>query len=158
MNDQSTCGATESSCNGHTSDETFSSSPNLPVSIIGFSKGCVVLNQLLHELEHAKDNPELQGFVRRVTHMYWLDGGHNGGSKTWITDPAVLKGLIGTKIEVRIHVTPYQVKDMMRKWIGQEHKKFVKNLRKLGVPVFDTMHFADEERSLENHFNVLYRF
>lgn len=158
--DPTTCSAESStSCNGGENTAlVHPANPSLPISIIGFSKGCVVPNQLLHELQHAKDNPELKDFVGQVTHMYWLDGGHNGGSKTWVTDPEVLKGLLGLRIEIHVHVTPYQVRDAMRKWIGQEHKKFIVNLRKLGVSVFDTMHFANEERSLENHFQVLLRF
>ncbi len=152
----STCSAPNDECT--TKSQDFPSIPDLPTEIVGFSKGCVVLNQLLHELRLAKEDPDLQGFINQVQHMYWLDGGHNGGSKTWITDPEVLKELLGTNIEVRAHVTPYQMKDAMRKWIGQEHKKFIQNLRKLGVSVFDTMHFAEEERCLENHFKVLERF
>ena len=133
--------------------EIFPTSTNLPMVIIGFSKGCVVLNQLLHELHIAKEN--LHSFVDLVVQMFWLDGGHNGGSETWITDSEILKSLLGTKTEIRVHVTPYQVRDESRRWIGQEHKKFVENLRRHGVNVFDTIHFVDEERCLEKHFDVL---
>lgn len=42
--------------------------------------------------------------------MYWLDGGHSGGSNTWITSPAILKSFAALKhINIHIHVTPYQV-------------------------------------------------
>lgn len=42
--------------------------------------------------------------------MYWLDGGHAGGSRTWITEIPVLKYLATLKnIGIHIHVTPYQV-------------------------------------------------
>ena len=133
--------------------EIFPTSANLPMVIIGFSKGCVVLNQLLHELHIAKEN--LHSFVDLVVQMFWLDGGHNGGSETWITDSEILKSLLGTKTEIRVHVTPYQVHDERRRWIGQEHEKFVENLRRHGVNVFDTIHFVDEERCLEKHFDVL---
>lgn len=42
--------------------------------------------------------------------MYWLDGGHAGGSKTWITDHAVLKDIASLpNLGIHIHVSPYQV-------------------------------------------------
>lgn len=44
--------------------------------------------------------------------MYWLDGGHAGGSKTWITDHAVLKDIASLpNLGIHIHVSPYQVRD-----------------------------------------------
>merc|ERR1719193_1424233 len=50
-----------------------------PLMLLGFSKGIVVLNQLIHELAQYKesesqlpDNINLERFV-------FMDGGHNGG-------------------------------------------------------------------------------
>ncbi|MEE6516674.1 hypothetical protein FKM82_026345, partial [Ascaphus truei] len=60
-------------------------------TVIGFSKGCVVLNQLLYELHQAKKDTELNSFLANIEAMYWLDGGHSGGSETWITCPDILK-------------------------------------------------------------------
>ena len=128
---------------------------NLPITLVGFSKGCVVLNQLLYDLEDAKMKDDLLTFVERLDSIYWLDGGHSGGIQTWIEDEKVLKSLIGTNIVVHAHVTPYQVKDQMRNWIGKEYKKFTARLQRLGVELKKTLHFEEEERSLENHFNVL---
>ena len=66
---------------------------DLPMKIVGFSKGCVVLNQFLYELPTMKsDDEDMVAFVRRVTDMYWLDGGHSGGSNTWVTDHTALTG------------------------------------------------------------------
>jgi hypothetical protein len=54
-----------------------------------FSKGCVVLNQLCHELIYLKklfcsnkinDQDNLKLFFNQVKNVFWLDGGHNGGS------------------------------------------------------------------------------
>ncbi|XP_013396861.1 UPF0565 protein C2orf69 homolog [Lingula anatina] len=140
------------------SSEPHPAATTLPISVVGFSKGCVVLNQLLFELQAAKADPELGKFVSQVQSMYWLDGGHNGGSKTWVTDRTILSSLVGTNIEVHVHVTPYQINDPMRKWIGKEEKKFVEELEKLGVKVKETVHFKDEPRSIENHFRVLEEF
>ncbi|XP_003226132.2 mitochondrial protein C2orf69 homolog [Anolis carolinensis] len=123
-------------------------------TLIGFSKGCVVLNQLLHELKEAEKDMDICAFIKNIKAIYWLDGGHSGGSNTWVTYPDVLKDFAQTGISVNAHVTPYQVFDTMRAWIGKEHKKFVQILHELGVNVNSKLHFANEAPSLENHFRV----
>lgn len=123
-------------------------------TLIGFSKGCVVLNQLLFELKEAKKDKNIDAFIKSIKTMYWLDGGHSGGSNTWITYPEVLKEFAQTGIIVHTHVTPYQVHDPMRSWIGKEHKKFVQILGDFGMQVTSQIHFANEAPSIENHFRV----
>ncbi|NXI39330.1 CB069 protein, partial [Galbula dea] len=123
-------------------------------TLIGFSKGCVVLNQLLYELKEAKKDRNTDAFIKNIKAIYWLDGGHSGGSNTWVTYPEVLKELAETGIEVHAHVTPYQVFDTMRSWIGREHDKFVQILEEFGVEINDRLHFADDVPSLDNHFRV----
>ncbi|XP_004426831.1 PREDICTED: UPF0565 protein C2orf69 homolog [Ceratotherium simum simum] len=123
-------------------------------TLIGFSKGCVVLNQLLFELKEAKKDKNIDAFIKSIRTMYWLDGGHSGGSNTWITYPEVLKEFAQTGIIVHTHVTPYQVRDSMRSWIGKEHKKFVQILGDFGMQVTSQIHFAKEAPSIENHFRV----
>lgn len=123
-------------------------------TLIGFSKGCVVLNQLLYELKEAKKDKNINAFIKNIRAIYWLDGGHSGGSNTWVTCPDTLKDFAETGISVNAHVTPYQVFDIMRAWIGREHKRFVQILQELGVNVNSQLHFADEAPSLDNHFKV----
>ncbi|XP_069471905.1 mitochondrial protein C2orf69 homolog isoform X2 [Ambystoma mexicanum] len=123
-------------------------------TLIGFSKGCVVLNQLLYELRQAKEDPHLESFMANIKSMYWLDGGHSGGSNTWVTSAEVLEEFAQTGILVNTHVTPYQVHDTMRSWIGKEHRLFVQMLREYGVPASSQLHFADKVPSLDNHFRV----
>ncbi|OBS58024.1 hypothetical protein A6R68_10853 [Neotoma lepida] len=120
----------------------------------GPRKGCVVLNQLLFELKEAKKDKNIDTFIKSIRTMYWLDGGHSGGSNTWVTCPEVLKEFAQTGITVHTHVTPYQVHDPMRSWIGKEHKKFVQILGDLGMQVTSQIHFAKETPSIENHFRV----
>lgn len=130
---------------------------SVPLMIIGFSKGCVVLNQMLYSLKaiHDEKNVELEDFIQKIDTMYWLEGGHSGGSNTWITNKTVLKHFATTNIKVIIHVTPYQMHCNFRPWIGKEEKLFRETLKKLGVKVERTLHFENEERSMENHFRVL---
>lgn len=65
--------------------------------LIGFSKGCVVLNQLIYEFHYLKtltpDDDTMSKLVSRIRDMYWLDGGHSGGKNTWITSRSLLETL-----------------------------------------------------------------
>lgn len=63
--------------------------------LIGFSKGCVVLNQFLYEYHYLKTlTPDVSSLiVSKIKTMYWLDGGHSGGKNTWITSKPLLETL-----------------------------------------------------------------
>jgi len=151
-----TCSASSVPCGGiHRSD--------LPVILVGFSKGCVVLNQLAYDrattldaASDGNDDSRAREFAKLATEAYWLDGGHAGGRETWVTDDSVHKSLVG--VSVHSHVTPYQVKDSSRPWIGKEHRRFIAGLTKHNVTFTNAVHFSDEQRSLENHFRVLETF
>uniref|UniRef100_A0A147BGV5 Uncharacterized protein n=1 Tax=Ixodes ricinus TaxID=34613 RepID=A0A147BGV5_IXORI len=131
-----------------------------PLVLIGFSKGCVVLNQILYAIKALELNPDddLCAFVGRIRQMYWLDGGHSGGSNTWVTKEVVLKAFAQLDIKVNIHVTPYQVLCNSRPWIGKEEKGFREMLKKLGMDVSRKLHYADEQPSLDMHFKLLEEF
>ncbi|XP_050419240.1 mitochondrial protein C2orf69 homolog isoform X1 [Patella vulgata] len=131
-----------------------------PLVLMGFSKGCIVLNQILYELEKINngDIQDLKEFVKSVKDFYWLDGGHSGGKNTWVTDSSALQALAQLDTKIHVHVTPYQIKDEMRSWIGKEEKQFIKTLKKYGANVTRNFHFESEERCIENHFKVLEAF
>lgn len=67
------------------------------LTLIGFSKGTVVLNQFLYEFHYLKtltpDDQTTMSIVNRIKDMYWLDGGHSGGKNTWITSRPLLETL-----------------------------------------------------------------
>ncbi|XP_078084780.1 mitochondrial protein C2orf69 homolog isoform X2 [Mustelus asterias] len=132
--------------------------PSLKFILVGFSKGCVVLNQLLYALSEAEKDEELAAFISNIKEMYWLDGGHAGGNNTWVTSPEILKKFAQLGIPVHVHVTPYQVWDEMRAWIGKEHKKFICLLGEYGAKVTNQLHFENETPSVDNHFQVLQVF
>ncbi|MBN3307512.1 CB069 protein, partial [Amia calva] len=132
--------------------------PDLTLTLVGFSKGCVVLNQMVYELAGARADPELAPFLARVQDMYWLDGGHPGGSETWVTNRKALQELASSGIGLHAHVTPYEVQDPMRAWVGREHRRFVRTLKELGAPLVSKLHFQDEPPSLDNHFGVIREF
>ena len=75
-----------------------------PVTLIGFSKGVVVLNQVLRELS------TLSSHSLSLVSMVWLDGGHNGGRDIWPTDRGLLQRLAESGVRVEVRVSPYQVK------------------------------------------------
>lgn len=126
--------------------------------LVGFSKGCVVLNQIVHELATARAEPELRQFLDCVSDMFWLDGGHPGSGETWVTDKQALSELASSRVAVHAHVTPYEVCDPSRPWVGREHRRFVKMLTDLGVCITHQLHFEDEPASITNHFRVIDEF
>lgn len=132
--------------------------PGFTLTLVGFSKGCVVLNQIVYELAGARADLKLRLFLDSVSDMYWLDGGHPGGSETWVTDRCALGELASSGVAVHAHVTPYEVRDPMRAWVGREHQHFVKTLEDLGACISQKLHFEDEPASIENHFRVLQEF
>lgn len=130
-----------------------------PLMLLGFSKGIVVLNQLIHELaqyqesgRHLPDNINLQRFV-------FMDGGHNGGpGSIYVTQENVLTKFVSYNIGVDLMVTPYQDKDSRRPWIHKESKSFVRLLTQLHAPVTKTLYFEEESlggASIDTHFNII---
>ena len=142
---------------------------NNKITLVGFSKGVVVLNQVLHDLqflyedsqENTSAKEDLLRFSEQIEKMIWLDGGHNGGKDTWITDEAVLEALAKkTDIDIEIKVTPYQMRDNRRPWIGQEEKRF-RNILGLKFHLWKSnrlirdLYFEEEEANIDNHFRIL---
>ncbi|XP_023015367.2 mitochondrial protein C2orf69 homolog isoform X1 [Leptinotarsa decemlineata] len=130
---------------------------NYELKLIGFSKGCVVLNQFLHEFHYykASNSVTTSGIIAKIKDMYWLDGGHGGSSKTWMTTRSLLETLADLGINIHVHVTPYQMEDKRRPWMKKEENIFSRTLRELGAPISHKTHFSGVEPDLDTHFNVL---
>ncbi|KAF7285841.1 mitochondrial protein C2orf69 homolog isoform X2 [Rhynchophorus ferrugineus] len=127
------------------------------LKLVGFSKGCVVLNQMLHEFHTVMNshiNEDYTSFISRISDMYWLDGGHSGGKNTWITDKDILQTLALLEIKVHIHLSPYQIEDDRRPWIRKEEKIFSDVLKRLGCNIQRYIHFEGLPSSIMLHFNV----
>ena len=139
---------------------------SLPLILVGFSKGCVVLNQIVHELDNvlhhtssdAVETLNNRTLLELVKEIHWLDSGHNGECGAWMTREKDLKALASLGAELHIHVTPQQVSDPLRMWIGEEHILFLEELKHLGAIVYYTYHYKNQPRSLENHFKLLNEF
>merc|ERR1711962_1057750 len=132
-----------------------------PVSIVGFSKGCMVLNQILNELNcflsTKKSLPSLGRFYSQITDYCWIDSGNCGHSGAWVTDDDCFTN-IPKNVCFHVHVTPYQINDKFRPWIGEEHDCFVQQLKNRGLKLKEFFHFEQEEPSLANHFKLLLTF
>ncbi|KAL4708176.1 hypothetical protein ACJJTC_002368 [Scirpophaga incertulas] len=129
------------------------------LTLVGFSKGCVVLNQFIYEFHYTKtltpEDAHTMRFIKRIVSMCWLDGGHSGGKNTWITARSLLETLALLDLEIQVHVSPYQVHDEGRPWIGREEKAFTALLKKLGAKINRRLHTTPGVQSLYTHFNVL---
>lgn len=174
-------------------DTTSSDEPDKPcnphldrsrLSIVGFSKGCVVLNQLLYEFHYLKvnagsmsllnglvgitlsvcsqtltpDDPTMNPLLSCIEDMYWLDGGHNGGKNTWITSRSLLETLCRLNIRVHVHMTPYQLTDERRPWIRKEERMFSDLLLRFNAHIKRYVHFENEPASLQQHFRLIGEF
>lgn len=128
----------------------------IPKTLVGFSKGTVVLNQLLLELAQlSQAKPELDMFAQSVKKWCWLDGGHSGGKMTWITQKEFLEHMVLRNYKVEVRVTPYQVNDGLRPWIKQEEKRFSGFLGRSSLDFVRSKYFEDEPPSIINHFKIL---
>lgn len=130
----------------------------LSVEIVGFSKGCVVLNKLIHELA---EQTETGNRNIRITRLVFLDGGHSGGPTApdvWINNLEVIDQFCKLNIPVSMHVSPYQVKSTKEPWKGQQEAIFTRLLTANGCNVERTLHFGDQKPSIENHFHVIDAF
>ena len=126
-----------------------------PLTLMGFSKGCVVLNQFVYEIKHSKFQENTNAFLSKLSAIYWLDSGHNGKGNVWITEDESLKELAELRVKIHVHVTPYQINDTTRPWIGKEEALFVQKLKNLGAVIVEHKHFSRELPSLDNHFRLL---
>lgn len=120
------------------------------ISLIGFSKGCVVINQIIYELCRDLGSRFLKKNINSVS---WLDGGHGGSSKAWITEPNVLHTLASFPWKINVEVTPYQVG--RRDWVKNEENLFSTTLHSFGANIERRLHFASSPPSLLNHFRLL---
>ncbi|XP_073993606.1 mitochondrial protein C2orf69 homolog isoform X2 [Rhodnius prolixus] len=132
------------------------------LTLIGFSKGCVVLNQFVYEFHYLKtltpDDQSLSEVVSRISDMYWLDGGHSGGKNTWVTSRSLLETLTRLGIRVHVHVTPFQINDDRRPWIRKEERSFTEWLKRLGAPLSRHVHFDSLPPNLATHLELITAF
>ncbi|OQV19005.1 hypothetical protein BV898_06863 [Hypsibius exemplaris] len=131
------------------------------VKIVGFSKGCVVLNQLVYEFptwlaqNSAVSAPSI---LRKIGRMYWLDAGHSGPVEYWITQPRLLDSLRELNVGVHVVISPYQVGNLRRPSYVPQLEEFLRICGQLGVlkdvtKLHEGKAFADA--TIDDHFDTL---
>lgn len=133
----------------------------LPIRLVSFSKGCVVLNQLLLELpliSQNNENTSEETCLQRVQTLTWLDSGLPGNSGAWMANEDSIEIAASIFQQLEIHTTPYQMEDNTRTWVAKEKKRFVQLLRKHKANVLDIYYFNGEARTLEMHFKLIQEF
>lgn len=99
----------------HSAAPNFSGLTNFQFILVGFSKGCVVLNELLLELSRVnltcrapagrtprslRSSAERAArFASSVHRWVWLDGGHNGSAPVWPQDAVAVEALTQLPLE-----------------------------------------------------------
>uniref|UniRef100_K3W847 Uncharacterized protein n=1 Tax=Globisporangium ultimum (strain ATCC 200006 / CBS 805.95 / DAOM BR144) TaxID=431595 RepID=K3W847_GLOUD len=147
---------------------------DLPVHLVGFSKGVVVLNQLITELAVCKregfksnnrrekllaDISTYHNFFSKVCSIHWVDGGN--GSQPGVVPfnekaLSVIHDYSNAKLVV--HVTPYQYESKDRPWIKEEIQTFIRRMRHCHVDVQLKMYYGGEPGSIHSHFQLLRDF
>ena len=141
--------------------------PTLPIILCGFSKGCIILNQLCHELtgfdlllnEYKTEINHMISVSKQIRHLIWLDGGHSGTSNSWITKEEIILLIKSLNWSCYVFVTPYQIKSR-KFWAIEEYNKFIDLLKSLNVNAKSVYYFEDKEDDydVDIHFEVLRAF
>lgn len=126
-----------------------------------FSKGSVVLNQILYEASEIMKNPAASSSAAdlfgRIRGMYWLDPGHSTPVNFWVTEADVLKLLARHEISVHVFSTLYQLQRDSRPEYITQMNIFCGTCAKLGV-LKQKMCLFDQKNSIDVHFRVLAEF
>lgn len=138
--------------------------------LLGFSKGCVPLNQCVAEMGGDGAAP----LRNRLESLVWLDPGLSNEGPVLITDEALLRGGLGwvarqralrsprassvAPLRLAVAFTPRQWDDADEPWVQTQAEEFGAIADRLGLPVHKEWLFFDEPPSLEAHFNSLSEF
>ena len=122
-------------------------SPTPPLLLLGFSKGGIVLNQILAERAAASDERTdgASALLRRIAQVHYLDAGSQSRG-AHLTDPAVVDALArcSSPPSICLHGTPRQWRDPQRRWLADEKDRSVKMLVAAGLHVREREYFVDE--------------
>ena len=132
---------------------------SLPFILCGFSKGCVVLNQICSELHFIDINDmNLTEFRNRISCIVWLDGGHAGESNFFHTNPNVVQNIKNLNCKCFIYLTPYQYQSRKKK-LKLEYEKFLELLKEQNIDTITKVYLEDANPyDIEAHFQILKLF
>ncbi|KAL4128914.1 hypothetical protein PRIC2_007894 [Phytophthora ramorum] len=146
----------------------------LSMHLLGFSKGGIVLNQLVTELVRYSFNKKRsnsgqvrQGsafastrqFFSAINSIHWLDSGNGSLEGALPTEELALSVLARyDQLRLFVHVTPYQYDASKRPWIKTEVNNFVNRMNLLGADVQLIIYHEGDEASVSSHFHILQDF
>ncbi|XP_009142305.1 UPF0565 protein C2orf69 [Brassica rapa] len=146
--------------------------------LLGFSKGGVVMNQILSEMSSLETNSadeheeigmvpaSKESFLKSISEVHYIDVGLNS-SGAYITDQNVVQRISqrltggGSSVSVFVHGTPRQWRDEQRGWIVKEKDELVRLLKSEGensggkLQVHERFYFADRVPDLQMHFEII---
>eukprot|EP01083_Nonionella_stella_P029449 81060_1 len=155
---------------------------DLPLKLVGFSRGCVVITQLISEL--AQTDPAYVSTLRRIRELHLLDSGNGRISGAFPLDPQCLRKLadltrscacVGKEYGLRVNLygSPYMLRSTTRPWIVNEKNSFLNSVEnfqfettkcqkcgetKQSEPIRSVFLFEQGHPNLTNHFRVLDEF
>lgn len=106
-----------------------------PLTLLGFSKGAVPVNQLLAELaasgdDAGEDAADVAARMDALRRVHLLDAGAQRAGAAHLTDAATLAALRGELkrrgVRVRVHGTPRQWAEPAHPWLVREANDFVR--------------------------------
>uniref|UniRef100_A0AAV1T0Z9 DUF676 domain-containing protein n=1 Tax=Peronospora matthiolae TaxID=2874970 RepID=A0AAV1T0Z9_9STRA len=146
----------------------------VPIHLLGFSKGGIVLNQVVTELVRCSFNKKRsisgqhrQGsafastrkFFSSVYSLHWLDPGNGSLRGSMPTDDMSLTVLSQyEQLRLFVHVTPYQYEARTRPWIKTEVNSFANKMNLRGADVQLIIYNESGKDSLASHFRILHYF
>ncbi|TMW60929.1 hypothetical protein Poli38472_000971 [Pythium oligandrum] len=152
----------------------------LPIHLVGFSKGGIVLNQIATEATRWKaglfsnfDTPDNnnnnnnnevetlvssadQRFFSRLSSIHWVDSGNGSRYGAVPTDERTLSALYALRpLTLCVHVTPYQFDAPDRRWIRSEILQFIGTMIYFDFHVHLLRYHEHTIASLRTHFQIL---
>ena len=136
-----------------------------PILAMGFSKGGIVLNELLAECSTADEglgssqtavSDAAARLLSRLREVHYLDAGL-ASRGAHLTAPDVIEALgqQAHRPSVFFHGTPRQWNDPSRCWLREEKDRSAALLRTAGLCVHEHEYFAGEAPSLAMHFDCV---
>ena len=130
---------------------------------LGFSKGCIVLNEILAEAATAERAEDDDSCLSRLHCVHYLDGGSQSRG-AYLTEPSIAEALgrLRRRPAVCFHGTPRQWRDPTRAWLAEEKDRSVSLLKAAGVDARQREYFAEDagvdltaDAGLAMHFGVV---
>eukprot|EP01066_Platyproteum_vivax_P002587 Platyproteum_vivax@DN13173_c0_g1_i1.p1 len=142
----------------NTVDRQSESQFGLPITLVGFSKGVVVLSALLKETYR-------EAFWSQVNSVHVIDAGLNdpGGILPATTsEMELLKNNTKQDFCIYVHGTPRQLEDTSRRFVREELESFIHKASRCDVKTYAWKYFhAANPHGMEGllqHFNILRAF